>query len=116
MRTFEELRGTCANLITAAKRSSSLVSRSMMIAFNFLRLPPSDFAMRRRLVSRSTVLVFAMGSLLACSGLFLERHLETFEQRTRFLVGCCRRADGDVHAANLVDLVVIDFREHDLFL
>src|ERR1700753_2169226 len=45
-----------------------------------------------------------------------ERHLEALEESLGFLVGLRRGADHDVHATHGVDLVVIDFGEHELFL
>src|SRR3954468_23101351 len=43
-----------------------------------------------------------------------ERHAELGEQRERLLVGGRGRRDADVHAADLVDRVVVDLREDDL--
>ena len=45
-----------------------------------------------------------------------ERQVEATEKRLGFRVGLRRRADDDVHAAHLVDLVVVDLGEHDLLL
>src|SRR5258706_723534 len=44
----------------------------------------------------------------------LERETERGEQRTRFVVGLGGGIDRDVHAANRVDLVVVDLGEDDL--
>ena len=38
------------------------------------------------------------------------------EERARFLVGPGGGADDDVHAPDLVDLVVVDLREHQMLL
>ena len=38
------------------------------------------------------------------------------QKRLRFGIGLRRRGDGDVHAPQNVDLVVLDLRENDLFL
>src|SRR5690606_36998977 len=46
----------------------------------------------------------------------LERELERREQRLRFLVGFRGRRDADVHPAQSIDLVVLDFGEDDLLL
>src|SRR5262245_57364160 len=46
----------------------------------------------------------------------LEREAERGEQRARLVVRLRGRGDGDVHAPERVDLVVLDLREDDLFL
>ena len=46
----------------------------------------------------------------------LERELEGGEQGLGFCVGLRGRGDADVHTPERVDLVVLDFREDDLFL
>src|SRR5262245_60010131 len=56
------------------------------------------------------VLAIPYGSLLA------DRATEGFEQVFARLVVLRRRGDRDVHAPELVDLFVLDFREDDLFL
>src|SRR5688572_32426076 len=56
------------------------------------------------------VLAIPWGSLLA------EREIEGIEQGFAMLVVLRRRRNGDVHSPELVDLVVLDFRENDLFL
>src|SRR4029079_2204920 len=45
-----------------------------------------------------------------------EREVESRQQCARLVVGASGRADGDVHAPDVGDLVVIDFRENDVFL
>src|SRR6266480_6157179 len=45
-----------------------------------------------------------------------EREVECLEQRSAVTVISCRRRDGDVHAPDLIDLVVLDFGENDLLL
>src|SRR5688572_15901145 len=45
-----------------------------------------------------------------------EREAERFEQRLGFGVGLGGGGDGDIHAADRVDGVEVDFREDDLFL
>src|SRR5436190_18174484 len=44
----------------------------------------------------------------------LERETERGEQRARLVVGFSRGHDGDVHATQRVDLVVLDLGEDDL--
>jgi len=48
------------------------------------------------------------------SKLLPKRHSKRFEERERLLVGFSGRADGDVHPANAVYLVIHDFGEQDL--
>src|SRR3954470_2580617 len=56
------------------------------------------------------VLAIPFDSLLA------EREIEGIEQGFALLVVLRRRGNRDVHSPELVDLVVLDFRENDLFL
>src|SRR5690348_18212807 len=111
MRTADELRGNSASLSRAAKRSSGVSDMSFAIALSFARLAANCFTIRSRLRLRHMELVFAI-SLSSVD----ERQLEAAQQRLGFLVGLCRGHDDDVHAAHRVDLVVIDLREHELFL
>src|SRR5690349_18923708 len=53
---------------------------------------------------------------IPCGSLLAEREIEGIEQGFALLVVLRRRGDRDVHAPELVDLVVLDFREDDLFL
>src|SRR5258705_4784288 len=46
----------------------------------------------------------------------LERHAEAAQKRARLLIRLGRRDDRDLHAAETVDLVVVDLREHELLL
>src|SRR3989441_9751238 len=55
-----------------------------------------------------------MSAVLAIRLLLPERHAEVREEGLRVLVGPCRRDDADIHAANLVDLVVDDLGEDHL--
>src|SRR5581483_5182732 len=57
--------------------------------------------------------VFAMPS---SSYLLPERDVESLEQRSALTVVGRRRGYRDIHAPDLVDLVVLDFRENNLFL
>jgi hypothetical protein len=69
-----------------------------------------------------THLVFGRCLLLDYESLFrhgsvpfaLEREAERFEERFALSVGACGRTNGDVHASNLIDLVVFDFGEDGL--
>src|SRR5467141_10917 len=45
-----------------------------------------------------------------------ERHPEAAQKRARLFVRPRRRADRDLHAAEPVDLVVLDLRENELLL
>src|SRR6185312_12321100 len=56
------------------------------------------------------VLAIPYGSLLA------EREIEGIQQGLSLLVVLRRRGNRDVHSPELIDLVVLDFRENDLFL
>src|SRR3954469_11674198 len=53
---------------------------------------------------------------IPCGSLLAEREIEGVEQGTTLLVVLRRRRNRDVHSPELVDLVVLDFRENDLFL
>src|SRR3974390_201165 len=113
MRTFEELRGSSASFRRAAKRSSSGRFWSLATFFRASRLAAYCLTRRLTMSLRLTVLFLAMclASLPA-----LERELELGEERLGLLVGPGRGADDNVHAPDLVDLVVVDLREHDVFL
>src|ERR1044072_5030454 len=114
MRTFDELRGISASFRRAAKRSSIARLSLSAIAFSFARLLACFFARRSRFLLRSIELVFAISSSPLGSG--HEGHLEALQQRLRLGVSLCGRADHDVHATDLLDLVVVDLREHQLLL
>src|SRR5690349_3836617 len=53
---------------------------------------------------------------IPCGSLLAEREIEGIEKGFARLVVLRRRGDRDVHSPELVDLVVLDFRENDLFL
>src|SRR6516225_8830863 len=60
----------------------------------------------------AVVAIFALCPLPFALFLVLpERHADELKQLARFLIGLRRRHDGDVHAARLVDLHVVDLRE-----
>src|SRR3546814_11899306 len=44
-----------------------------------------------------------------------KRELELLQKRARFVIGFRSGGDNDVHPPHLVDLVVVDLREHDVF-
>src|SRR5688572_30866247 len=83
-----------------------------MSSFNRARFAAYFFTILARRFSRSTMFVLAIpyGSLLA------EREIEGVEQGTALLVILRRRRNRDVHSPELIDQVVLDFRENDLFL
>src|SRR5438445_11337265 len=60
-------------------------------------------------------LFFAISLPLALR-LRAERHAEGAQQSARLLIRLRRRHDRDLHAAEAVDLVVVDLREHQLLL
>src|SRR5262249_23325525 len=112
-------RGCCCSFVCAATRCSGVLRGLRMISFSCARFAAYFFTIPARRFSRSTMLVLAIRSLVSCctSGrLFPEREVESFEQRAPLLVVARRRRDGDVHAPDRVDLVVLDLGENDLFL
>src|SRR6186997_32375 len=113
MRVGEELRGSSASLMRAAKRSSGVSLSSTAIAFNLARLPAYCFAIFSR---RLFLLIELVLAILFSPASVHEREIETAEKRPGFRIRLRRRADDDVHAAHLVDFVVLDLREHDLLL
>src|SRR5258705_5837723 len=116
MQVLDELRGSSASFSRASKRSSSGRASLTATAFSASRLAAYCLtrAWTRRL--RLTALFFAISSFLPALGLSLgERELEFLQKRARFVVGLRSRGDDDVHAPHLVDLVVVDLREHDVF-
>src|SRR5262245_9265031 len=124
MRVGEELRGNCASFRRASKRSSSGRSSFNAAARNFARRAAYCFARRSRFLLRSIELVFAILSLspdhvpgwIPLQGSVPEREIEFLQQGLSFFVGARSRADDDVHAPHLFNLVVIDLGEHDVFL
>src|SRR3954468_12758032 len=82
-----------------------------MISSRVVRRALNFSTLLRRFWSRSLTDSLAMGSLLV-----LEREAERREQRARFVVGLGGGVDRDVHAADRVDLVVLDLGEDDLLL
>src|SRR5262249_54790043 len=109
-RTGLLLRGSFCSLSRAAVRSSSEALLLLMMAFSSARLAANFFTAWRRFCSRLTSAGFAMTTSV------LEGEPEGRQERARFLVGLRCRGDGDVHAPQSIDLVVLDLREDDLFL
>src|SRR2546426_5699660 len=101
--TGEASRGSLCSLARASSRASSEARESWMISISAARLALNFATVWRRFWSRSTSASLAM---LVPS--VLEREAERRQQRPRLVVGSRRRRDGDVHAAQRVDLVVID--------
>src|SRR5690348_5899454 len=111
MRVGEELRGSSASLRRAAKRSSAGSFRSDAMSFSRLRLAAYCAASLRRRLFFSTELVLAIHISqrpfgLTRGPLAAERKIETTKQLARFVVGAGGGADHNVHAPDLVDLVV----------
>uniref|UniRef100_A0A0N4Z1E8 Peptidase A2 domain-containing protein n=1 Tax=Parastrongyloides trichosuri TaxID=131310 RepID=A0A0N4Z1E8_PARTI len=114
MRVGAELRGRAASFRRASKRSSSGRLSSLAVAFRASRFA-AYFATRALTASlRFTALFLAI--VLFPSRSVHERELELGEESLGFLIGLGRGADNDVHAPHLVDLVVVDLREHDVLL
>src|SRR5688500_17149973 len=111
MRTFEALRGSSASFKVASNRSSASRLRSMTTTFSAARLPANRSTIRRRRLFFSTALFFAMANPVPS---LPERHRETGEELSFLLVGPRRRADDDVHAPILLDVVEVDLGEDDL--
>src|SRR5271165_1503838 len=105
MRVGEPLRGSCASLSLAAKRSS--IGRSLLFAISFraARFSASRATMRRRLLFRSIMPVLAMSSLRLA--LLPEGEVEFLQKRPRLVVGLGGRAHDNVHTPDLLDLVVV---------
>jgi hypothetical protein len=106
-------RGSFCNATVAASRSSAELFGLRIVSLSLSRLAAYFFAVSVRRFSRSTMLVFAICLL---TPLLAEGELEGFEQRPTRLVVLRRGGDSDVHTPKLVDLVVLDFGENDLFL
>src|SRR5690606_18227478 len=82
-----------------------------MIFLSSSRLPAYLAASFSRLVSRLTIDFFAISEPSSA-----EREAEGLEQGLGLLVGLRGGGDGDIHAADGVDLVEVDLREDDLLL
>src|SRR6478672_7598178 len=80
-----------------------------MMAFRAARFAANFSTRSARFCSRLISASFAMISVS-------EREFEGGEQSFRFVVGLGGGGDADIHATQRVNLVVLDFREDDLFL
>src|SRR5215510_525143 len=87
---------------------------SLVRAFSLARLPASCLLSFLRRLFFSIELVLAISRPLP--SLLPEGEIEGAEQSPRLIVGLRRRAHHDIHAPDLLDLVVGDFREDDVFL
>src|SRR5665213_1852723 len=108
-------RGCVNSAICAASRYSGVDFGVRMISFSCARLAANFFTVRVRRCSRCTILVLA----ISCpsdlpSRLFSERETEGVEQCPALLVIPRGGRDRDVHAAYLIDRVVLNFGEDDL--
>src|SRR6476620_6082719 len=107
MRILAELRGISASFSVAAKRSSMDSVLSMTIAFNRVRRPAWDFAMRLRRLFFSIELFLAI--LVSWQSAFErplrlslpEREVECVEQSARLRVGAGARARSEEHTSEL---------------
>src|SRR5262245_35003483 len=121
MRVFEELRGTWASLSVAANRSSVGKFLSRAISLSRWRRPEYFLAILRRRLFFSMELFFAISvSWVSASeeefksASLPEREVEGREQGPGLVVVARGRADDDVHAPHLRDLVVVDLGKHDV--
>src|SRR3954468_8755798 len=105
-------RGSFCSFTCASARTSAEVLGLRMSSLRAARFAAYCFTILARRFSRSTMFVLA----IPCGSLLAEREIEGLEQGFALLVVLRRRGDRDVHAPELVDLVVLDFREDDLFL
>src|SRR5262245_49672609 len=116
MRTLAELRGSAASFSCARKRSSIGFFWSITTAFSALRLAAYWAVSLRRRLFFSTELVFAIQNILVSLPLLPEREVEATQQGARLIIRLGGRTNDDVHAPDLIDLVVVDLREHDVLL
>src|SRR5580692_7560622 len=113
MRVFDELRGSLASLRCAAKRSSGGTDMSSVVAFSAARRAAYCATIFSRFLFRLIWLNFAMR---VPSQLVDERKLKALEERFRFRVRPGGRIDDDIHAPDILSLVVVDLDEDDVFL
>src|SRR5262249_18021676 len=111
MRTGEASRGSFCSLRRASSFASSEARESCTISSSWARLALNFSTVFLRFSLRSLTASLAMRSSSV-----LEGEAERGQQRARLVVGFRRGGDGDVHAPELVDLVVVDLREDDLLL
>src|SRR6185295_14664426 len=115
MRVADELRGSSASLRRASKRSSRGSASLLAVAFSASRLAAYCLTSFLTRSLRLTALFLAMCFSFPLLRL-RERELEFPKKLASFVVGLRSGGDDDVHAPDLVDLVVVDLREHDVFL
>src|SRR4051812_18592413 len=111
MRTGEASRGSCCSLARASSLASSEARASWMMSSSAARLALNFSTVLRRFSFLSLTASLAMRFYL-----LPEREAERGEERARLVVRFRRGVDGDVHAADRVDLVVVDLGEDDLLL
>src|SRR3569833_2775298 len=115
MRVFDELRGSLASFRRASKRSSSGSFSALAMALSSSRFLAYCATRWRTISLRFTALFLAISVLFPRSSV-RERELEFGEESFRFLVRAGRGHHHDVHAPDLVDLVVVDLGEHQVLL
>src|SRR5574340_1839001 len=109
-RTGLASRGNCCNLSRAPCRSSALSVALWIAAMSSARLAAYFFTVSRRFCSRLTKDFFAIPASA------LKREFKRSEQGAALLVGFGSGCNGDIHPAQRIDLVILDFRENDLLL
>src|SRR3990172_6184376 len=82
-----------------------------MISMSCARRAANFATVLRRLISRLITASLAM----ICPSIALEGKAESGEKRPSFVVGFRGGGNADVHPPQGIDLVVLDFRENDLF-
>ena len=97
-----------------SKRSSGDRFGSFAAALSRARRPAYCFARRARFLYPFNCAFLSHYALSPLAALFRERHVERLQQRLSFGIRLSGRADDDVHPADLIDLVVVNFREDDL--
>src|ERR1700754_2708813 len=107
IRVGEPLRGICASLSCASKRSSGGASRSVAIALSRARLGAVLLASFMRRMFFSIELFFAIWVLLRWRSVD-ERHLETAQEGLGLRIGLRRRDNDDIQPAHRIHAVVID--------
>src|SRR5690606_18877586 len=109
-RVGAESRGSDCSFRRAAWRSSSDALALSMIALSATRLAAYFATILARFASRLISASFAMFPSV------LERELESGQKRLGFRIRLRSGGNADVHTAQRIDLVVLDFRENNLFL
>src|SRR5438067_1439388 len=119
-RVADELRGNSASLSVAAKRSSIGAFLSEASSLRLARRSAYCFVSfcRRLFFSIELFLAIKISWLSASEGWpsLPEWEVERGQQLARFGVRLRAGADRDIHAPNVGGFVVIDLREHDVFL